>query len=37
MRRLLALVMVVGATAMVASAGPKRGGKEVGAGWRQGA
>jgi hypothetical protein len=29
--------MVVGATAMVASAGPKDGVKEVGAGWRQGA
>jgi Domain of unknown function (DUF4440) len=37
MRRLLSLVMVVGATAMVASAGPEDGVKEAGAGWRQGA
>ena len=37
MKRMLALVMVVAATALAVAAGPEDGVKEAGAGWRQGA
>lgn len=37
MKRMLAMVAVIAATAVISAAGPEDGVKEAGAGWRQGA